>query len=214
MRHIKFENTANQEYKPFIISLVILDILAKVVASGIFRNVISNLIILHLHINWIGNIKITWKCKCNRIELKVQFKSKLSYLWIHSSEATQLYLTDLKIKLSTKKTHIKERWDVLIHTLIKSTMLCCMRYLLNDWKPPSLIHLELLSNINKLQCTIFVNAIWTPMFVCIIMVIIFVLKMYLHNNLHKQLSSTKRRKRGEGDGGSDYLIYGISCPPR
>ena len=59
MRHIKFENTANQEYKPFIISLVILDILAKVVASGIFRNVISNLIILHLHINWIGNIKIT-----------------------------------------------------------------------------------------------------------------------------------------------------------
>ena len=78
-------------------------------ACWIFVNVISNLIILHLHINWIGNIKITRKCKCNRIELKVQFKSKLSYLWIHSCEATQLYLTDLKIKLSTKKSHIKER---------------------------------------------------------------------------------------------------------
>ena len=126
------------------LSLVLLDILAKVVASWIFRNVISNLIILHLHINWIGNIKITWKCKCNRIELKVQFKSKLSYLWIHSSEATQLYLTDLKIKLSTKKIHIKERWDVLIHTLIliRSTMLCCI--ILKDWKPPSYsMHLEL-----------------------------------------------------------------------
>lgn len=224
MRHI-WENRQSWIKTHYHCCLLVL-CFAKVVACWILRNVIFNLIILHLHINWIGNIKITWKCKCNRIELKVQFKSKLSYLWIHSCEATQLYLTDLKIKLSTKKTHIKERWDVIIHnihTLIRSTVLCCCYLvLLKDWNPP-LMHQELLDNIINIlyqktethfsECHT-THAIWTSMFVCIIMVIIFVLKMYLHNNLHKQLSSTKRRKRGEGDGGSDYLIYGISCPPR
>ena len=160
---------------------------------------------MHLHINWIGNIKITWKCKCNRIELKVQFKSKLSYLWIHSCEATQLYLTDLKIKLSTKKSHIKERHH-------HSYIVISSKYwiLWKHWRPHSWDKLLFAKHISPNG---IIQAIWSWLFVCIIMVIIFVLKMYLHNNLHKQLSSTKRRKGAEGDWGSDYQIYGFSCPP-
>ena len=168
---------------------------------------------MHLHINWIGNIKITWKCKCNRIELKVQFKSKLSYLWIHSCEATQLYLTDLKIKLSTKKSHIKERHH---HSYIAIDKLKVL-HIVKTLKTPFMRWDKLLFAKH-----IFLNAIqaiWSWLFVCIIMVIIFVLKMYLHNNLHKQLSSTKRRKRAEGDGGVIIrfmgflvLLYYVHCP--
>lgn len=168
---------------------------------------------MHLHINWIGNIKITWKCKCNRIELKVQFKSKLSYLWIHSCEATQIYLTDLKIKLSTKKSHIKERHHHSINILVRWSTVQWQCRIIKSLNPSLYMYIK-----NYYQHTTrntrytHTQATWSWLFVCIIMLIIFVLKMYLHNNLHKHLSSTKRRKRGEGDGGSDYQIYGISCP--
>ena len=63
-------------FHSFLKSPIKLDIPAENAYLLNLQNAISNLVILHLHINWIGNIQIT--CKCIKIELKVQFKSKLS----------------------------------------------------------------------------------------------------------------------------------------